>query len=361
MLIGHFASCLALVCVAPLMAGGPTTITRTQPSLDRWNYPLNATPGSRSAASVFGVVGAEMTEGLTFDQRDAQFLLGWDLQPELSAIDCPVEDLVVTDAVVTITVSNNNNFIYDASFDSYTSHLPVGDPDATTDADPGRPIELFGVDYRNGFDQATFVENTTFGVAAWEGRNCFPIDLDAMGAPRDVSNNVSGSPTGIGPLDPFDPTPFAIGTIDSVTPADPVPANSVMTFTLDVSDPNVQQYLRDALATGELRLMVTSLQFAAFQTMDGAFAAFYTKENIFSSGRRATLSLTVECQPASDCLADFNDSGAVDIVDFSRFSTAFNTSVGDPGYDPDADINNTGTIDIVDFTLFASEFGRTDC
>ena len=352
-----FAVCL----LAPHAVATPLTITRSEPSLDRWNYPFNFTPGVRTAASVFGVIGAEMTEGQTFDQRDAQFLIGFDLQPELVGAVCPVEDLVVTEAVITVTVANDANFVYDDSQDSFTSHLPVGTPGATVDLDPGRPLELFGVDYRNGFDQASFTENAPFGFVAWEARNAFPIDFDSNGVPRDVSNNVSGSPTGVGPLNPFEPNAFAIGQIATSTPGDLVPVNSVVTFTIDVTAPDVQQYLRDALVTGELRVMVTSLQFAAFQSMDGAFASFYTKENIFSVGRRATLSLTVECAPQPGCLADLDSDGDVDLGDFGLFGAAFGSASGDANYDPAADLDNDGDVDLGDFGLFGAEFGRTDC
>lgn len=63
----------------------------------------------------------------------------------------------------------------------------------------------------------------------------------------------------------------------------------------------------------------------------------------------------------NDCAADINGTGAVDIVDFQLFATAFNSSSGDANYNPDADFNGTGAIDIVDFQLFATEFNRTDC
>lgn len=57
------------------------------------------------------------------------------------------------------------------------------------------------------------------------------------------------------------------------------------------------------------------------------------------------------------CDADLNNTFTVDVVDFTIFSMAFNTSVGDPDYNPDADLNNSGAVDIVDFTAFAGEFG----
>ncbi len=353
-------SAFSLALIGAVSGASPITISRSQPDLDRWNYPLNATPGSRTAASVFGVIGAEMTDGFTFDQRDAQFLLGFDLAPEIETAMCPAEELVVTEAVITITVSNNNNFVYDSSYDLYTSYLQMAEG-GTPDADPGRPLEMFGVDYRNGFDQSTFVENTPFGLLAWESRNAFPVDFDANGDTRDVSNNVNGSPTGIGPLDPFDPSPFAVGQIATVVPGALVPANTLVSFTIDVADPEVQEYLRSALSSGELRVMVTSLQFAAFQSMEGAFAAFYTKENIFSSGRRATLSLTVECAPQSNCVADFDGDGDVDLGDFGVFGSAFNSMTGDLNYNADADFDGDGDVDLGDFGVFGGEFGRSDC
>ena len=338
----------------------PILITRTQPDLDRWNYPLNGTPGSRISASVFGVIGAEMTDGLTFDQRDAQFMLGFDLSPEIMTAMCPVEDLVVTEVTITVTVANDLNFTYDDDQDALATYQDPG-MGGTPDLDAGRPIEMYGVGYRNGFSQGTYVENSPFGFAAWESRNAFPIDFDAMGQPRDVSNNVGGSPTGIGPLLPFDPEPFAVGAIATVTPGDLVPANSVVSFTLDVADQDVQGYLQDALASGELRVMLTSLQFASFQSMEGAFASFFTKENIFSSGRRATLHMTVECSPQSTCAADFDNDGDVDLGDFGQFGAAFGSMTCDANFDAAFDFDSDGDVDLGDFGVFGSEFGREDC
>lgn len=57
------------------------------------------------------------------------------------------------------------------------------------------------------------------------------------------------------------------------------------------------------------------------------------------------------------CDADINRSGDVDIVDFSLFAPAFDTSVGDGGFDERADLNGTGTVDIIDFAMFAAQFG----
>jgi hypothetical protein len=347
---------LSTIVALPLLAEAQTTtISRSAPTLDRWNYPFNGAPGTRNAAPVFGVIGDEMLQGFTFDQRDAQFLIGFDLLPELDAAPCELDRLRVTQATVTVTVLDDLEFTYDPTQDDYTTYLEPTDPDFTPDPDAGRPIMLFGVDYRNGFDQASFSETSPFGPVAWEARNAFPIDFDQAGLPRDVSNNVSGSPTGVGPLAPFSPSPFAVGSIASVAPGALVPANAVVTFELDVDDDDIQGYLQSALASGELRVMLTSLQPATFDTLEGSYATFYTKENIFGAGRFATLELTVEC--VAPCLADIDGSGSVDFQDFLLLSGQF----GQSGPNLSADLDESGSVDFQDFLILSGEFGQTGC
>lgn len=113
----------------------------------------------------------------------------------------------------------------------------------------------------------------------------------------------------------------------------------------------------------------TSVNFVTVaETVPGDYMATYTIQVAdnpipgWTAGTALTLTVMATVEDTGVlCPADFNMSGAVDIVDFTQFATAFNTSVGDPDYDPQVDLNNTGSIDIVDFTLFSNEFGTTGC
>jgi hypothetical protein len=53
---------------------------------------------------------------------------------------------------------------------------------------------------------------------------------------------------------------------------------------------------------------------------------------------------------------DLDADGDVDLVDFSLFAAAFNTSTGDAGYDPCCDYDCDGDVDLVDFSLFAQHW-----
>ncbi len=55
-------------------------------------------------------------------------------------------------------------------------------------------------------------------------------------------------------------------------------------------------------------------------------------------------------QPPPNCPADINGDGAVDVLDFFAFVTAF--AAGDPV----ADINGDGAIDVLDFFAFVAAF-----
>ena len=67
--------------------------------------------------------------------------------------------------------------------------------------------------------------------------------------------------------------------------------------------------------------------------------------------------------PSADVLAvvyDVNDSGRVDVADFSLFAPAFPLHTGDPEppYTTWADYNDSGRVDVADFSLFAPVFGK---
>ena len=74
----------AVVClggigaVAATATGGPPiNVAIGTPSLDRWMYSFNSTPGTRTAMSTFGEIGT-VVPGFNFDDRMAQCLIGFD-------------------------------------------------------------------------------------------------------------------------------------------------------------------------------------------------------------------------------------------------------------------------------------------
>ncbi|MCA9281622.1 MAG: hypothetical protein H6812_08335 [Phycisphaeraceae bacterium] len=289
------------------VSAAPVVITRDAPDLDRWMYPFNSSSvGTRPGASCFGALGQTELAGFTFDERDAQVLVGFDLSADVPADLCRYR---ITQATVRIAVTTDGAFVYDPTIDARETYFGEAMlPGGVADGDAGRPIEMFGVGYRNGFDAGSFVETSSFGpMIAWRVRNAFATDY-ASGVPRDVSNSLA---------DGLSVTAFAVGTTTVVSPGAVVPANTDFRFDLDLMNPDVDAYLRDAISGGKLRLAIASM-FPAESgggggPGTGAYPTFYMKENIFGAGRRARLSLTIE-----PCIeGDVDCSGVVDVDDLN--------------------------------------------
>ena len=329
----------AVIIVCGVGQASPIAVSYDEPTLDRWVYPFNATPGVRGVASVFSAFFED------FDDRDAQFLIGFDTSMDIPA-GMPTCSYSVTRAVVTVENLNNDIFAYDDTVDGFRTYLPDDDAEFVPDEDAGRPLEIYGVGYRNGFDASTFFEDSPFGVGepSERTRNVFASD-NFDGLLEDVSNNVT---------DRFETVPFAVGVNDSLTPGQIVPADIKFMFDLDVQNADVQSYLGDAISRGELRLMVSSLQPAAQAPGggmggDGVFAAFYTRENLIQQlfgGRAATLELEVEMVK----LGDVNGSGSVNFSDLVAMLGEFG-----PGSGP-ADVNCDGNVNFSDLVATLALF-----
>ena len=211
------------------------------PDFDRWVYPFNAMPGSRPAAPTFGAIGDP-----GFDQRDGQFLVGFNTAAVLPAVG-PGQSYQINSVQVTATHSFGS-FEYDPTYDPYATYLDPNDSEFVADSDEGRPILLTGAGLRNGHIAFTFNldpnnagvpfyeedDPFTFGPPGAEVRNTYAFSPDAPGN-GDVSNNV---------LDAFDFVPFAVGTT-GLSPGDPVDegvlgASPGSTFTFDVDLRNSQ-------------------------------------------------------------------------------------------------------------------------
>ncbi len=316
-------------------------VSFARPTADRWMYPFNFSRGSEAASPAFGAI---LQSG--FDDRDSQMLLGFTtgganamVPPGLGA-----QSYRVLSARLTVVVSNDLESRYDPTFDSFTSLLPDNDPRRTQDADAGRPVEVFGAGYRNGWTLATFLESSTFGgtpiVQPAEGaRNVFAATFDGAGVATDVSRQVREG---------FDATPLATGTTDTVAPGDLIPAGTTFTFDLSPCDSSVQRYLAGALNEGKINLVVTSLEPASGGpgggTGERTYPIFYTKENAVNLPATLTLRVRVG-EPA-----DFNGDGFVDFFDYADYVEAFET--GGAG----ADFNLDCFVDFFDYDAFVAAF-----
>lgn len=329
------------------VASGQTfDVTIPQPTLDRWVYPFASNPGNEFFAPLFGAI-----EIPGFDDRDAQLLVGFNTASHIPT-DLPPEWYTVESMSLRVWVGTDEQFVYDDTFDSYTTLLQTTDPRYTPDSDPGKPVEVFGVGYRNGFGVLTFQENSPFGgpplVPPAEGnRNAYAAVFDLSGlSATDVSRQVR-----LG----FDAPPFGIATIDpgtGVLPGDPVPVGTAMVASLDPCESGGQAYLRRSFAAGRINLMVSSLAPAQGGPDGGSgdpiYPVFYTKENPTAAalGRFTRLHFVVTVRNP----ADFDRSEFVDTDDFDAFVRAFEAG------DIEADIDGSCFVDTDDFDAFVRAF-----
>lgn len=177
---------------------------------------------------------------------------------------------------------------YDPTYDPYTSYLPGG-----VDADTGRPIEVSGVGYRNGFTTASFTETSAFsppGPPSPGVRNAYPSD-EAGGVSRDISNNVRNA---------FDTESWGIGAIDGLAPGDLVPGGVEVVFEIDLT-PEVLAYLQERLDGGEVDLLVSGM-FPAVQGGAATFPRFQTREGLASAVGRLDLDVQVVPEPGTALL-----------------------------------------------------------
>lgn len=344
---------LAVVCgmvvAASSAKAGSIIIDLDQPTLDRWNYPFNQSPGTRPSAPVFGGF-ADFPGGFhpDFDNRDGQFHVGF-ATADLVEPGLGVGSYNVISVQVTMMVENNLQFRYDPTFNIWQSYLPEDHPDFIADDTPGRPMEIFGVGFRNGFDALSYQETTSYSPAGPFGkghRTTYALDFDDADEPRDVSNNMDQQ---------FDPSPFAIGMTDAVAPGDLVPANTTFTFELDVDDPLVQQYLREALDLGKVHFMVASL-FPASEDQDGSFPDFYTKENLLvQAGFADAAGLYLEVEIIEQIPGDVNGDGVVNVDDLLIILNNWG-----PCPDPEdcpADLTEDGQVNVDDLLMVLNNWG----
>lgn len=341
--VGMFGATVAVVG-GIACASGPIEAEWTVPTLDRWMYPFNSTPGTRPVASIFAALEME-----GFDDRDAQFLIGFDTSVQVPA-GLGRASYRVARARIRATVAMDRTFEYDPTHDPLGSYLAAGEPGHVPDVDAGRPIELFAAGYRNGFSALTFMESSPFGGAplvppAEGARNVFAANLDGQGEATDVSRNVRLRE---------ETTPLAIGTTSAVSPGEFVPVNTEFEFVVDLCVTGAQAYLARALDQGMLHLVISSLHAIPGPGGPVEYPVFYTKENALALppfDRTAKLELTV----VINCDPDLDGNGRLDVFDFLAFGNLFAAG------DLIADFDGNCVLDIFDFLAFGNAFATGGC
>ncbi len=299
-----------------------------QPALDRWMYPFNASPGVRPSAPVFGTFG----DGYGVDTRHGQFLLGFETSDDIPPHH-PPDRYLIQRAVVTAVLRSDQTFVFDPTADPFGSFLPTNSPAFVPDPDAGRPVELFGAGFRNEFSAESFLEDSPFGSPSPGRRNAYAAGYSIQGELVDVSNNVGKTNEAFAP---FPATPFALGSVTNVAPGEPVPADTRMLFALNLADPFTVQYLRDSLASGRLRLFITSLHGSEEVTEPGQqftprWPDFATRDNLLYDPP----TLTIEGVIVTD--TDTDADGLPD--DWERFYFGDLTHGGEDDPDGDGAVN----------------------
>lgn len=316
----------------------------TDANLDRWMYPFNGSPGTRLSASTFG---APRLEG--FDDYDAQFIVGFRTSSGVPAGQAPSAYRVIS-AKVYAVVSNDGQFRFDPTYDHQNTYQnQVGSyPGLVPDSDPGRPVTLWGVGYRDGFSLANWIETSPFGFnptipPAQQARTAFMATFSADGSASDASNHLKAE---------ADLTPAAIGQTDTVNPGDLVPADTEFAFEVNLCDPGVRAYLTQSLSAGELRFAIACLHPADGGPDGGSgdvtYPVWYTRENPIAQIFGLVPHLEIQVRVGN--AGDYNGDGIRNFFDISAFLNDFNAG------NPAADMNTDCALNFFDISIFLNEF-----
>ena len=337
--IAMMTSCLHL------QIGNADTITTTieSPDYDRWMYPFNGAIGDREVASTFSSIGGGYEK---FDDRDAQILLGF-ITNETIPVGLGAANYDIVEATLHISISNDGN-VYDPTTDVWQSYLADG---SVEDEDEGRPIELFGAAFRGGFNGWTFGETGPFPFGAVRReRNAYPICFDGTMEHIDVSNNV---------LDEFQPESFAVGVTSEVPAGEMMPTETVLSFVIDVTNPDIQCYLRNSFNEGLLSFVVSSLHEAqepGLRNDRGLIQPnFHMKESwavYFGIADAAQISFTVIADEATSVPEDLDGDGFVGVSDILF-------ALGDWGFCSCclSDLNEDGEVNVSDLLAIIAAWG----
>lgn len=289
-----FATAITSAGTPPTYSGSWST-----PSLDRWMYPFNGTPGTRQTISTFGSTPGDVL----FDSRDGQFLMAWNTSDQIPT-GWDRSALRVGSARVIIQVANDLA-MYDPTPDPWQCFVASTDPAWQVDSDAGQPVELFAAGYRNGWTAATFVETGPFAPSGTSVllpgvRNVFAAEVDSAANAIDVSSHVRSR---------FDAAPLAVGQCTTVAAGEVLTLGSELSFDFNVSNPSVQSYVADGLQSGRLVVIASSLTFVV--QGGGNYPSFFAKEHPFVVlGAASAARLEVTLVPACP-FADLDCNGSI--------------------------------------------------
>jgi prepilin-type N-terminal cleavage/methylation domain-containing protein/prepilin-type processing-associated H-X9-DG protein len=338
---------LALSCAAARL--GAETHHWPTSDLDNWSYSNAFSPGDGRFISTFATFGPDD------EDRLAQMLIGFDTSKFVPTGE-GASSYQINAVSMTVTVGRGSNVTYDPTYDTIETYQA-----GATDPDPGRPFELYGVGFRNDYERVgfgpldlappEFEEGTPYaGNFDSSDRAAYALGDNGLGELVDVSDNVSGG---------FDTKPWGVGQAE-IAPGSAAVDGTTFTFTFDLELPGVREYLQEALDTGALGLMLTSLHSVSGQGGSEPYPAFYTKEALdLGTGQPiAPPTLTIDVSIGEEILPGDTApyDGVIDLTDLNSVRNNFGASgegvLGDT-YPQD------GIVDLADLNAVRNNFGAT--
>jgi prepilin-type N-terminal cleavage/methylation domain-containing protein/prepilin-type processing-associated H-X9-DG protein len=369
------------LCVLMIVANTSTAVDTTwdRPVIDTW-FHQSGNDNDKADPSTF----TNYEPGSAFFQsRSGVVLLGFnttDCDPEMeSCTPIPTVEpsrYQINSIRVTATlVQDGRQVIYDPTEDQLSSILGGSD-------DPGKPMELFGAGFANGYERLgygphdgagpEFEEPTALlssGSTLEQTFNIFPLGDDGTGQLGNVFNSPGGE--GIFELNedselelvevtkqPWHAPPWAVGTISGLAPGAVIPGRPVVTFDIDLSDPAIMNYFQQSLADGSVGVFLTSLHDVTGFHGGGSgdnFPGYYAQHHLaVTLGLAEAAQLTIDYEirdPTGDTPGDYDGNGDVEMADYERWREAFGDNLAE------VDGNGNGVVDAADYVIWRKMFG----
>lgn len=339
------------------------TANWSEPDIDNWFYIQGSNGGLRDTSPswtqlALNSAGNAFEPGTSLEpSRAGMMMLAFETNDQVTTGFLPSQYSITS---VTLTTK-----MEDATVGNFALNTDLVTPsDLLTEATQSgitsnKPVELFGLDFRNGFEGFALGDNQT-GLRFQEsfngyfntGYNAYPVIGDGNGDYIDVSNSFGGgfsATEASGTTSPFTANPWAIGEVAGLADGQTVPNNSTFDFNLDLTQPGVTEYLQQGLSEGVVGFFLSSTQPAEEFGGTTAYPQWYTKENDNLDAQAPTLSIefSIITEPVP---GDFNGDGDVNTSDYTEWSNNYGTVVANPG--DGADGNGDGIVDAADFVIW---------
>ncbi|MBX3396584.1 MAG: dockerin type I repeat-containing protein [Phycisphaerae bacterium] len=367
-----------LTVIVPARALADTGFLFASPSDDRWHYPFNPLPGTRSVGSTFGTVGdRDFFGNQRFNERDGVLIFGWRTDAQIptgqGSANYRIKSIKITlkhlaNADWPIDTTSDEWYTYDVNADGQINAdgIPRGQPGDTDgesdDLDAGRPFELFGAGFNPDgefFDEATWTETSFF--EGWNqepfvvARNPYPFVYQAGTLEKlHCEDNVSGLHNTDFGVTRFTPIPWAVGVPNNYTPGNqPTPFDVEFDIDLSLSCDEVRRYFQDQLDRGRILVIVTSLSETFMQAGTG-FPQFYLNtgvpgQNPYPARLEIVLS---DVEPG-----DIDGDGNVDSADVAAFvSVLLDPDAALAAYRERCDFNGDQTANGADIASFVTTY-----